>query len=221
MIVKDCITTSFPFVKMTDSPLFAYEQLKQFGVKHIPVINDDQKLIGFLSEEELMNDIGAKYVATLLLHGYTPEHVFSDDTLFHVLRICDSTQSESAPVVDHDQRLVGLCFKLDVYKQLATSLHYEEPGTELFILAEKHNFQMHDLLRIIEQEGATVLVCISTAVADEESLIRICVKLLANESLKVVSAIRRHGYVLESVSDKEYEVEYNERADEFLHYLNI
>lgn len=219
MLVKDCISTEFPILSKTDSPVHAYELFKQYQFKWIPIV-DMNKLIGMINEQDVLNDIGASSFEDIYLKQ-KPISLFGEDSLLHAMRLMENLGSDFLPVIKQDNSLIGVCFKKNAMAVLAKLFHYREPGSELFILAEKGKFRLHELIRLIEVEGATVLACTTTSVVDEDSLLRVCVKLLAAESLTVISSLQRHGYVLELISDEAYENDFSDKADAFLHFLNI
>lgn len=221
MIIKDSISENYPIVNHNESPLRAFDLMKEYQVSCLPVlITETNEYVGLISEIDTLNDIGVSTVIELLSKDKSYA-VFTDDSILQGLRLIESADLPIVPVINSKHKYVGSCKKNNLLIALEKSFHIQEIGTVLLILAERKAFAMSHLTRIIEEESAVVMTCTSTEVKDEESLVRICVKLQSIESSKVISALRRHGYVIESISDSNFDEEYSDKADAFLHYLSI
>jgi len=221
MIIKDSISENYPFVCHNESPLRAFDLMKEHKVSCLPIlINETKEYVGLVSEIDTLNDMGLSTVMELITKEKSYA-VFADDSILQGLRLLESADLSIVPVINSKHIYVGSCKKSDLLAALEKSFHIHENGTVLLILAERKSFAMSHLTRIIEEESAIVLTCTLTEVIEEESLVRICVKLQSNESSKVISALRRHGYVIESISDSDFDEEYSDKADAFLHYLSI
>jgi CBS-domain-containing membrane protein len=221
MIIKDCISANYPTVTNTESPLRAFDLMKEHQIKVVPILVENSQIyLGVVSEQAILNDIGAKSIIDLLTkeRNYA---VLADNSILQGIRLLESSGFDIVPVVDSEHHLLGVCTKISLFHQLSKSLHIEESGTVLLLLTERQSFALSHLTRIVEQESCVVLAAVTSAVTDEDSLVRICVKFQGIETSKAISALRRHGYVIESVSDSDYDEEYSEKADAFLHYLSI
>ena len=145
-IVRDVMSTQVVAVKRGASFKEMAASLRQYRVSAFPVIDDDQKVIGVVSEADLLaKEALAKHDGiTAMLHhrehqkaeGLTagdlmtprPVTVTPDDTVEHAARLMYTLQVRRLPVVDAGGHLVGIVSRSDL---LAV---FDRPDTE--ILAE-------------------------------------------------------------------------------------
>ena len=86
MIALDLISNDIPPLKPTDNGFVALEWMEEFKVSHLPVVNDNKKYLGLISEDDLLNiDIAemtiGEYINTSKLvlprhHIYKTQHIF-------------------------------------------------------------------------------------------------------------------------------------------------
>lgn len=221
MLVKECLNTTTPKITSTSSAVEVFDRMKTSNFQELPVVDSKTNtFLGMISEREILADVGVKKVSSLLSPA-SQTFVYEDDSALEALRHLNNSLYTHLPVLDTDRHVLGLVSKLDLVSEVAKSFHYDLPGSVLLLLVEQRDFSMHHLLRIIEQEGVKVLACSTSEVENEPNLVRVTVKLNQFDSGKVSAALRRYDYVIESVSDKVFEQDFLDKADEFLHFLNI
>jgi CBS domain-containing protein len=145
-IVRDVMSTQVVAVKRGASFKEMTASLRQYRVSAFPVIDDDQKVIGVVSEADLLaKEALAKHDGiTAMLHhrehqkaeGLTagdlmtprPVTVTPDETVEHAARLMYTLQVKRLPVIDAGGHLVGIVSRSDL---LAV---FDRPDAE--ILAE-------------------------------------------------------------------------------------
>jgi CBS domain-containing protein len=135
--VKDVMTTHVVWVEH-DTPFAAIAaSLRQFRVSAFPVLDDDGRVIGVVSESDLLAKLaldggegGMPGMITGLLHqhemekarGVTAEDLMTspaatvspDDTVEHAARLMYVRRVKRLPVIDADGRLAGIVSRADV-----------------------------------------------------------------------------------------------------------
>lgn len=220
MLIKSCLEESYPQISELHSAVDAFELMKSTGVKELPVVTETQICIGIISEKDALGDLGAVQVKDILTHKHI-QSVHLDDSCIEGLRLIENSGFSILPVIDNDGLFIGITTKTGLMEQIARSFNFEIPGSVLLILIEQRDFMLHKLIHIIEQEQVHVLACGTSSVEGEPSLVRVSIKLNQFDTGKVQAALRRHGYVVESVSDRVFEQDLLNKADEFLHFLNL
>jgi CBS domain-containing protein len=173
-IVRDVMSTQVVAVKRGASFKEMAASLRQYRVSAFPVIDDDQKVIGVVSEADLLakEALTRQDGITAMMHhkehqkakGLTagdlmthpPVTVRPDDTLEHAARMMYTLQVKRLPVVDAGGHLVGIVSRADV---LAV---FDRPDAE--ILAEiVDDVILHEFLidpavfRVTVAEGVVTL----------------------------------------------------------------
>ncbi|TNE74401.1 CBS domain-containing protein [bacterium] len=220
MLIRSCLNTTYPTLQESSSAVDGYEFMKSEGVSVLPVLDENQVCIGLISEQELFSDLGVKELKELFEYR-NPLTIHQDSSCLEGLKLVSHSGFDVLPVIDSTGRYIGVAPRQMMLEELAKSMNYEIPGTVLVLLIEQRDFILHNLIRIIEQEHVQVLSCGTSMVEDEPSLVRISIKLNQYDTGKVQSALRRHSYLIESVSDRVFEQDIIDKADEFLHFLNL
>ena len=119
MIVKQVMEKRVQFVRLkTKGDVIASLMIKGFGA--VPVVDDGRRLAGIVSEHDLLAAIDDGHKLGVLRAGdimtgnpYSVRTETTLGTLVHVLRASDLVR---VPVVDADDKLVGIIARRDVLR---------------------------------------------------------------------------------------------------------
>ena len=132
--VKDVMTTHVVAVRLKATYKDMATRLREFRVSAFPVIDDGNRVVGVVSEADLLSKEALQYsapgVAAGLLHGRElakaaavtaadlmtkpPVTIGPDETVSHAARLMYSRKVKRLPVVDDHGRLVGIVSRADV-----------------------------------------------------------------------------------------------------------
>ena len=132
--VKDVMTTHVVAVRLKATYKEMATRLREFRVSAFPVIDDGNRVVGVVSEADLLSKEALQYsapgVAAGLLHGRElakaaavtaadlmtkpPVTIGPDETVSHAARLMYSRKVKRLPVVDDHGRLVGIVSRADV-----------------------------------------------------------------------------------------------------------
>ncbi len=132
--VKDVMTTHVVAVRLKATYKDMATRLREFRVSAFPVLDDDNKVVGVVSEADLLTKEALEYsthgVAGGILHGRErakaaavtaadlmtkpPVTIGPDETVAHAARLMYSRKVKRLPVVDDRGRLVGIVSRADV-----------------------------------------------------------------------------------------------------------
>lgn len=152
-----------------DTPIVeARKKLDEFRVRHLPVIDEENRLIGIVSDRDLRSAMPSvllseeerarenERIAHLKVRDImTPDPVTISptNTLEDALLMFQKLKVGAFPVVDQDGRLVGIISIRDLMRAFINVLGIEEPGTLLCIAAENKVGQMKRIVDAITEEG--------------------------------------------------------------------
>ena len=123
MLVKDVMTANCIVVNEFSYLDQVYNLLLEKGIHHLPVINDDKKLVGMISDRDLRNVADNREdipvfpritVSDLMTKKITS--VKPDTKLVDAAKLIDEKEFHSLPVVDDNNLLVGILTIRDVLK---------------------------------------------------------------------------------------------------------
>jgi CBS domain-containing protein len=129
-----------------ESALAAHERMIRHGVRHLPVVDGDRRVVGVLALDDLRSalPVGASLrgpidveardaeanwtVADLMTHA--PDTLGPDDSLQHAAERMADRRIGCLPIVDGAGRLAGILSETDALRALATHLWTERLSTE-------------------------------------------------------------------------------------------
>ena len=125
------LMTRVPSTAAADDPLLdAAARMADRNVRHLPVVDGERHVVGMLSDRDLRTAVGdssrplhrddavVRMRSLRVAHAMTREvFVVRDDAPFaDVVRVFTEQRVGAVPVVDHDDRLIGIISYVDVFK---------------------------------------------------------------------------------------------------------
>ncbi len=123
ILVEDLMTTAVIAVRAHDSLEMARDQMELAGIRHLPVVDESQQVVGILSNRDLLRAARRHH------GGKVGDHMTVD-----VVTVSPSTRAAEAalrmqelkigslPVVGEDQRLIGMITETDFLAVAARAL---------------------------------------------------------------------------------------------------
>jgi len=145
-----------------ESALAAHERMIRHGIRHLPIVDDERRVVGVLSVDDLRAAlpfgvdpraaIGEKArcaeagwtVGDLMTHA--PETLGPADTLQLAAERLAERRIGCLPIVDGAGRLAGILSETDVLRALATHLWTQQLGTPRAPLSPERTL-LHELRR--------------------------------------------------------------------------
>jgi CBS domain-containing protein len=123
ILVEDLMTTAVIAIRAGDSLDLARDQMEVAGIRHLPVIDDRQQVIGILSNRDLLRASRGR------AHGRVADHMTTDVVTVPASLSAAEAASRmqelkigSLPVVSDDQRLIGMVTETDFLAVAARAL---------------------------------------------------------------------------------------------------
>jgi acetoin utilization protein AcuB len=210
MFVSRSMARKVATVDRETSLLEAQKLMKQHQIRHLPVVDAAHKLVGIVTDRDVRSALpydlakgegGAaereKYAhikvddaMTTDLLTISPNHTLQDAIL-----LIEQKKVGAFPVVDDDNRLVGILSVRDLLRAFINVLGIGEPGTLLCVLVEECVGQLKKIVDIITEENIS---CGSVLVARywEEDKRAVFVYLLSQNVTRVKKRIEEIGFTL-------------------------
>jgi len=154
-----------------EATLFEIQDLMaQNGIRHVPVVDEDNKLIGIVSDRDVRSALPFRY----LQEGISPEEkaklqglrakdmmtrkVFTISpgyTIQDALLMIQNAKVGALPVVDEEGRLKGILSVRDLLRAFINVLGIGQPGTLLCILVEEKVGQLKKIVDAITAMGVS------------------------------------------------------------------
>lgn len=210
MFVSRSMARKVTTVDKAYSLLEAQKLMKEQQIRHLPVVDGANTLVGIVTDRDIRSALPyglakgegdnrerEKYahmkvvdVMTTDLLTISPNHTLQDAIL-----LIEQKKVGAFPVVDDDNKLVGILSVRDLLRAFINVLGIGEPGTLLCILVEEKVGQLKKIVDIITQENIS---CGSVLVARywEEHKRAVFVYLLSNNVTRVKKRVQEIGFTL-------------------------
>lgn len=248
MKVRALLTESPAPLAPGDPVETALATLLEHGVAHQPVVDENDALVGLISEEQLLEAPDAEAPVRALL-GARPVSVRPGAHVFDATRAMVQHDLSVLPVAEplaevgssaaetaangarapHEynaasaeapEHYLGVVHRRDLFEQFARMLSTQEPGAILALEAEERDYSLAQLVHLIEQSDVKVLSVASEPTDGQRGPRRFTVKLNATDTTRVRHMLEHNGFdIVASFGEQDDEI--LERVQEFMRYLEV
>lgn len=210
MFVSRSMSRKVVTVVKETTVLDAKNLMQRQGIRHLPVVDDENRLVGIVTDRDIRSalpyDLAKRDADPREKEKYAHlkvGHIMSTDllpvspthTLQDALLLLEKKKVGSLPVVDDDNRVVGILSVRDLMRAFINVLGIGQPGTLLCILVEEKIGQLKKIVDVIAEENIS---CGSILVARhwEEGKRAVFPYLLSNNVTRVKKRLQEIGFTL-------------------------
>lgn len=210
MFISKSMTRKVVTVRKETSVLKARELMVAHHIRHLPVIDEADRLLGMVSDRDIRTAL-PRHVYTAVAEGKpisgfetgpvddimtrNPVSISPHDTIEDALLRIQEVTVGAFPVVDDGGRLVGILSIRDLMRAFIAALGIEEPGTLLGILVEERIGQMKKIVDTITGENIS-FGSILVARYWKENMRAVFPYLLTNNVRTVKKKLQEQGFQL-------------------------
>lgn len=126
MLVRDCMSTHPVVIHAQDNYISACKVMEHHTLRHLPVLDDHEHLVGILAERDLM--LAATHYLQCAVEVAEVMHrdvvtATPDMSLDEAALLMASHHIGGLPVVNGDHTLVGIITESDIFKTIAWRTH--------------------------------------------------------------------------------------------------
>jgi acetoin utilization protein AcuB len=167
MLINRSMTRRVITINEASGILAAREKMLEFKIGALPVLSEDQALVGIVTDRDLRSALpsgllppGEIQRQKEALEGRMVKDIMTRDpvtvspfnTLQDALVLILKTHVSTLPVVDKEKRVVGIISIRDLLRAFSEVLGIDEPGTLLCVLAEDRQGEMKRIVDAITEE---------------------------------------------------------------------
>ncbi len=219
MIAKEITTNDLLPLRPDDNCAQAMTMMSIYHVSDLPVVENNE-LLGIISEDQVSStDLDNKISTFRLSQSYI--FVTVDEHIFEILGKMAQNNMTVMPVVNHDNKYVGMITQEDLIKYYADTFSFKEPGSIIVIESTRSEYSLSDITRVLEMEGASILASFVTSLTNSPNIL-VTLKINRQEISKMLSSLERYDYRIHATfSEDEYESDLKSRYDLLMTYLNV
>lgn len=222
MKIRDLISTSALPLRPEDTAEHALGLLMEHRVRHLPVVDEDDILIGIVSEDQLLESASGPDAKISTLLGREPVSASPDTHLFDVTKTMVEHDLTTLPVAEDGRQYIGLVKRHDIFDRFARMLSTQESGAIVALEEDPRDYSLSKLVYTIEQNGGKILSIASESPDTEGGKIRVTLKLNVSDATRVRHMLEHYGYhVVATFSDETTDEDLQLRVQEFMRYLEV
>jgi acetoin utilization protein AcuB len=220
MLTVELINQNIPRLHLQDTVSKSLQLINDYKLTHLPVVADD-KLLGLLSEEDLLDAEDGKMTVEMLQDNFI--NAFAPDNVHFLTAVNVATQFETSvvPVVSEDRELLGVITTSDLLKAMGNFAGANEIGGIIMLEMERSQFSISEISRLVESNDASILH-LNTTVHAETGLLTVTLHLNKKEIAAIIATFERYDYeVIYFFGDENMENEIHSNYRHLMNYLDI
>ena len=220
MLAIELNSNDIPQLQLQDTVAKALQLFGDFKVSHLPVV-DEEKFVGLISEEDLLDANNEHMVVKLLQEDFILASINENDHFLHAVNISNQYQTNVVPVINLEKELVGTISGQALLRTLGNFSGSEEVGGIIVFEMERSQFSISEISRIVESNEATILH-LNTTMQPETGLLRVTIHINKRELSAIIAAFERYEYdVIYYFGEERFENEIQSNYRHLMNYLDI
>ena len=207
----------------TDTVGHAVYRFADLDVKHLPVVDEEERLVALVAEEEVL-ELTTPSVPLSAVAGLGAVSVRADAHVFEAANLFVIHRLSVLPVVE-DGIYIGVVRRRAIFEVFATMLATGRPGTVLELDVPARDYSLTQISHLIEQSGGRVLSSSAQMPLEsgtESSLVHVTLKLNVSDTSRIRYLLEHNGYSVTSMfNEEESEDDLSLRVQEFMRYLEV
>ncbi len=166
MFINKSMTSKVVKITEEETVYQAQEKMKKNDIRHLPVVNDDNVLIGIITDRDVRSalpPLGAEDIKAVAekikvkdIMTKDPVAVKAEDTIQDALLLVQKYKIGALPVVDNRKKVRGILSVRDLLRSFINVLGIKEPGTLLCIVVENELGNMKKIVDTLYEEKISV-----------------------------------------------------------------
>jgi acetoin utilization protein AcuB len=175
----------------------ALNMVEEHQVRHLPVLGEDEALVGIVSEKDLLRASGSAKVSQVMTQ--TVVTVTEYTALEEAARIMADHRISSLPVV-RNGRLVGIITETDLFQIFVELLGARTPGVRLTMLVPEEQGILASVTGEIAAMGGNILA-LSTFMGEDPTNRMVTVKVSGTSTDKLIAIMEALGMEIVDVRE--------------------
>lgn len=220
MIARQLISHEILPLKTSDSGTDALNQMDEFKVLHLPIVNNET-FLGLISEQDIYDLNNAD--EPLGNHKLSLEHAFVEENqhVYDVLKLVHKFGLTIIPVLDDRSKYLGAITSKKLLGFLASTFSVENPGMVIVLEMSQIDYSLAEISKIAESNNTKILSVFLLSQPDS-TRIDVVLKLNKVDIGAMLQTFDRYGYSVKSTFGEQEDMEdLRERYDSLMNYLKF
>lgn len=217
MLIKHWMAKDVVSVSPKTSLLKCKALLNDMELKRLPVVDSENRVVGILSQNDISQFMPAHATGYEILESLdtlsektasdcmtvAPFTVKIDETLEDAAELMIEKKISCLPVVDKEEKLVGIVTEWDIFKSLISITGVNQPGIQVSFEVENKPGTLRALLDVVKRFDMRVIAVLSKIRTDNRRLISIrCKGPSIEQEDAMIAELSKNGSMRYWVRDK-------------------
>lgn len=219
MIASDLISYDIPPLKLSDSGEKALRWMEEFKTSDLPVVKEG-KYFGLIHESDILDSNNQeKAIQTYNLNFINP-FAYQHQHLFELISLIVENNLDLLPVVDQDEKYLGIITIKSILNYFSKAVSIENPGSIITLELNIKDYSLAEISKLIESDNAKILASFITSHSDSTKL-EVTLKINKTDVTRILHTFERFNYVITAAyNETEYQEDLQNRYDQFMRFLN-
>ena len=221
MLAKDLISDVIPALKTSDSGQKALYWMDIFRISHLPIVNNED-FLGLISDKDIYDlNMSEDPIGNHTLSLFSP-YVTDNQHVYEVMELASRMMLTVVPVLDQNNRYLGLITLTDLLHYFADMAAIKQPGGILVLEINASDYSLTQIAQIVEGNDAKILSMYISSHSLSTKM-EVTLKINRQDLTSIIQTFNRYNYIIRAsfMNDDDMDSLYENRYDLFMKYLNI
>ncbi|HUR67429.1 MAG TPA: CBS domain-containing protein [Chitinophagaceae bacterium] len=220
MLTRELLTQSLPSLRPHDKVYQALQLMNDNHVTHLP-ITDNEKFVGILSEEDLLQVDNDTLSLESLEQSYFIVSVKEEEHFLKAVQIAAENALSIVPVVNEENELVGTVTYNDLLRHASEFMSLNEPGGLIVLEIQSNQYSFNEISKLVETNDAQITQ-LNTSNDAETGMMQVTIRINKPDISDIVATFQRYEYNIKySFGEEQYANELRTNYDNLMNYLKI
>jgi len=221
MLAKDLISDVIPSLKTSDNGQKALYWMDIFRISHLPIVNNED-FLGLISDKDIYDlNMSEEPIGNHTLSLFSP-YVTDNQHVYEVMELASRMMLTVVPVLDQNNRYLGLITLTDLLHYFADMAAIKQPGGILVLEINANDYSLTQIAQIVESNDAKILSMYISSHSLTTKM-EVTLKINRQDLTSIIQTFNRFNYIIRAsfMNDDDMDTLYENRYDLFMRYLNI
>src|SRR5690606_35238143 len=156
-------------IQQADSVHQALEKLQDMLCKELVVLNGNE-YIGLIIESGLLDADNEQAPLASIKINTAPIQLKFNQHPYDALVMSTVYNSSLVPILDQDNKYIGVCTQLDILKAISLIQSQNESGAIIVLAIGLHDFSLSQIAHLVESDNCRILNCATKINLENDSI---------------------------------------------------
>ena len=220
MLISQFLSNADFSIQNADSIQQALDKLQDMLCKELVVLNGDD-YIGLVNETILLDAEDEEAPLSSIKINTAPIQLKFNQHPYDALVMITVYNSTIIPILDQDNKYIGVSTQLDILKAISSIQSQNESGAIIVLATGLHDFSLSQIAHLVESDNCRILNC-ATKINLESDNIEVTLKVDKSNINALLNSFLRHNYlILETHNTIAAFDDTADRYQQLMNYINI